>query len=167
MHRILYIDARCAQPLPPPVVTSVSPGLKRRIAAIFHVRTKYRFAGDCKQKYDLGTCAAAHLRREGLHPNRDEPLASKFHRYFFFFSFYFSRTRKATNEATGRDALTRVHLNLKIEHGKIEVLHLSFRENHYGDWRVLYSCVFTISFRSLHGCRINISPYLALMQYHR
>ncbi|KYN17511.1 hypothetical protein ALC57_10216 [Trachymyrmex cornetzi] len=39
------------------IVTTVSPGLKRRIAAIFHVRTKYRFAGDCIQKYDLGTCS--------------------------------------------------------------------------------------------------------------
>ncbi|EGI66406.1 hypothetical protein G5I_05089 [Acromyrmex echinatior] len=41
------------------------PGLKRRIAAIFHVRTKYRFAGDCKQKYDLGTCSPPSARRRG------------------------------------------------------------------------------------------------------
>ena len=82
-----------------------------------------------------------------LYPNRGEPRIEIPPLLFF----YFSRTRQVTNEATGRDASTRVHLNLKIEHGKIEVLHHSFHENHYGNWRVLYSCIFKISFRSLHG----------------
>ncbi|KYM89696.1 hypothetical protein ALC53_02008 [Atta colombica] len=37
----------------------------KRIAAIFHVHTKYRFDGDCKQKYDLGTCSPPSARKEG------------------------------------------------------------------------------------------------------
>ncbi|EGI66407.1 hypothetical protein G5I_05090 [Acromyrmex echinatior] len=50
-----------------------------------------------------------------LYPNRGEPRIEIPPLLFF----YFSRTRKVTNEATGRDASTRVHLNLKIEHASL------------------------------------------------